>query len=204
MPNSSALARLDATVTRLDSVIDQRLRRVEAQQAREDAEQRRADAAQARADAEQCRAYAEKYDPAFAANGVQTPQPVDDEAPGKYRRRLFTRLQRKLPDSHDLADLDPYELPSSALRNFEQMLIEAATGEGEHPSEANLPEDGSMIERHRVDDMGQRMTEFFGRESFIKSMGRPGRRVLRLCNPKTGDVLKGPPFAKDPRQALWS
>jgi hypothetical protein len=204
MPNSSALARLDDTVTRLDSVIDARLRRVEAQQAREDAEQRRADAAQARADAEACREIGERYDPAFVAHGTQTPQPIDDERPGKYQRRLFTRLQRKLPDSHKLADIDAYDLPLSVLSNFEQALIEAATGEGEHPSEENLPEDGSMIARTRVDNMGQRRTEFYGRESFIKSMGRGGQRVLRLCNPKTGEILKGPPFAKDPRQALWS
>ena len=201
---SPGLARLDDTVTRLDSVLDARLRRVEEQQAREDAAQRRADAQRAREDALACRQIGEQYDPAFMAHGTATPPPIDDEAPGKYRRRLFTRLQRKLPDSHKLADLDAYDLPLSVLRNFEQALIEAATGEGEHPSEANLPEDGTMIEKHRVDSMGQRFTEFHGRRSFIADMGRPGQRVLRLCNPRTGDVLKGPPFAKDPRQALWS
>ena len=61
--------------------------------------------------------------------------------------------------------------------------------EGSNPSPETRPEDGTMIARTRVDDMGQRRTEFDGREFFIKSMSRPGQRVLRVCNPKTGDVL---------------
>ena len=173
-----------ASVTRLDAMIDQRLRREEAEQARLDAEQRRADAAQARSDAEACREIGERYDPAFMAHGTQTPQPIDDERPGKYQRRLFTRLQRRLPDSHRLADLDAYDLPLSVLRNFEPTLIEAAMNEGNNPSPENLPEDGTMIARTRVDDMGQRRTEFYGRESFIKSMSRPGQRVLRVSIPR--------------------
>jgi hypothetical protein len=89
------------------------------------------------------------------------------------------------------ADIDPYELPSTALRNFEAMLIQAATGEGEHPSADNLPSDGSMIMRTRTDaNTGTKFNEFYGRCSFIADMSRGGQRVLRLMNPKTGDVLK--------------
>ena len=83
------------------------------------------------------------------------------------------------------------------------MLLDAAKAEGERPSTENLPSDGSLIARNRVDDMGAKTTEFFGRESFVKSMGLPGRRVLRICNPKTGDVLHGPPFPQNPRNALF-
>jgi hypothetical protein len=200
---ASAQARFDETLARIDSVLDRRVRRIDAIEAKADADERRAAAAQAREDADRCRSIAERYDPAFMAHGTQTPQPVDDEAPGKYRRRLFSRLQRKLPDSHDLVDIDPYDLPASALRNFETMLIEAATGEGNNPSADNLPEDGTLIERQRVDDMGSKSINWYGKESFIKGLSRGGQRVVRLINPKTGDVLKGPPFPKDPRPAFW-
>ena len=56
------------------------------------------------------------------------------------------------------------------------MLIEAAKAEGERPSVDNLPPDGSLVARNRVDDMGAKTTEFFGGESFVKSMGLPGRQ----------------------------
>jgi hypothetical protein len=50
---------------------------------------------------------------------------------------------------------------------------------------------------------GTKFNEFYGRRSFIADMGRPGQRVLRICNPKTGDVLLGQPFSKDLRPAMW-
>jgi hypothetical protein len=49
----------------------------------------------------------------------------------------------------------------------------------------------------RTDDAtGHKEIHYFGTQSFIKSLGRPGRRVLRICNPKTGQVLFGPPIPR--------
>jgi hypothetical protein len=42
--------------------------------------------------------------------------------------------------------------------------------------------------------MGEKTINWYGKESFIKSMGLPGRRVLRVCNPRTGDVIFGRNF----------
>ena len=192
---SSAIARLDNTVTRLDSVIDARLRRVEDEQRREDAA--RADRARARyrADANDCREIAARYDGSFAAFGVETPPPRDGEDPDDFRCRLFRRLLKRLPDDHSLQGVDPTELPATALNNLEEQLIRDAAAEGANPSEANLPPDGSMISRTRVDDMNQRVTEWHGRDSFIKDFTRPGRKVLRLIDPTSGRVLLGEPFS---------
>jgi hypothetical protein len=44
--------------------------------------------------------------------------------------------------------------------------------------------------------MGEKVTEWYGTRSFISDMSTPGRRVLRLMNPKTGDVLIGQPFSR--------
>ena len=63
---------------------------------------------------------------------------------------MFNRLRGKLPDSHDLAEIDPSELPLEALSKFEQMLIEAAKAEGERPSTENLPDDGTLVVRHAI------------------------------------------------------
>jgi hypothetical protein len=78
--------------------------------------------------------------------------------------------------------------------NFETELIKAATAEGASPSFENLPDDGSLVARHRTDDMGQRVTEFFGPSSFIRGMGRPGRQVERIVDRRTGQAIWGRPF----------
>jgi hypothetical protein len=140
---------------------------------------------------------AAKFDDAFRSFSVETPQARDDETPGAYRRRLFSRLQRKLPDSHDLVDIRADDLPSGqAYLNFEQMIIDAAKAEGEHPSFDNLPRDGTFVSRTRADDTNGKRVDFYGRESFVKQFSREGRRVLRLVHPPTGNVLLGAPFSR--------
>ena len=148
---------------------------------------------QARADADRRREIQARYSDAFNAHGTLVPAPVDDERPGQYRQRLFNSLQRKLPPAHELATVRSDDLSSGLLRrNFENMLIEAAAAEGATPSPANLPKDGSMVTRVRIDpDSGQKRTEFYGRELFIKQLSQAPQRVARLCT-KMGDVLYVP------------
>ena len=79
--------------------------------------------------------------------------------------------------------------------NFEAMLLEAAKAEGQRPSVDNLPNDGSLVARHRTDSAtGERMTEFYGRRSFIADMGRPGRKVERIVDRSSGQTIWGRPF----------
>ena len=193
----STQGRLAETLSRADEVLRKRLKLEQAQLEAEDAA--RADEARdkARADVEKRRMVAAKFDDAFRAFSVETPQARDDESPGQYRRRLFSRLQRKLPDSHDLVDIRADDLPSGqAYLNFEQMIIDAAKAEGERPSEANLPRDGSLIARNRVDDAtNAKWTEYFGRRSFVADLTRPGRRVARIVHPTHGAIW-GAPFSK--------
>jgi hypothetical protein len=166
----------------------------QAEQARADAVREDARRAKMRDNAEARRLIAQTYDDAFRSFGVTTPEPADDEAPSAFRKRLFNRLARKLPPDHDLAQLRADDLGSQPIvfDNFETELIKAATAEGASPSFENLPDDGSLVARHRTDSAtGERMTEFFGRESFIKSMGRDGRKLLHIKNPASGAVLWG-------------
>jgi hypothetical protein len=194
---SAVQQRFDDTLSRLDSVLDQqvaRLERVEAQQAAEREEARRS---RMRDNAEARRGIQARYDSAFRSFGSETPMPADDEAPSAYRRRLFNRLVRRLPSDHKLASIRSDDLGGQAVvfDNFEEMLLDAAKSEGERPSEENLPPSGEMIERHRTDsDTGSRVTEFFGRRSFIADMTRPGRKVARIIDPSTRTVVWGPPL----------
>jgi hypothetical protein len=122
---------------------------------------------------------------------------VDDESPSAYRARLFNRLARRLPPGHELSEIraDSISHEPVVFANFEKMLLRAATAEGQTPSHANLPEDGSLISRNRVDsETGEKHLDWYGRESFIRDIGRPGHRVLRIIDPKTRSVLFGAPL----------
>ena len=53
------------------------------------------------------------------------PEAADDEAPSRYRARLFNRLATRLPSDHDLAQLRADDLGSQPIvfDNFEAELI---------------------------------------------------------------------------------
>jgi hypothetical protein len=193
---SAVQQRLNDTLSRADEVLRERTRHEIDRLEREQAEQRRADAEQARADSWRNRELGAMFDDSFKAFGVMVPEPIDGERPGAYRRRLYERLRRRLPESHELAGIRADSLPSGqAYLNFEQMIIAAARQEGEKPSEASLPDDG-MFSRVRSDDMGQKSIEWLGKTSFIKSLSRPGQRVARIVHRPTMSVLFGAPFSR--------
>ena len=195
--SSSAQARFNETLSRADDLLREKLRREQEELERQDAAERIDARVRARENVERRRLIATRYDDAFAGFNVQTPQAMDDEAPGAYRRRLYGRLMRRLPDSHELQGVRADDLPTGkAFDNFEAMLLEAAKAEGLRPSFDNLPSDGELISRTRVDDMGQKSIHWYGRKSFIADMGRPGQPVERIIDPKTRSVLWGAPFSK--------
>ena len=196
---STAQAKLDSAFDRLDAIINRRVREEEAALKREDAA--RADAARMRASrhAEQRMEIASRYADAYRAFGVEVPMPVDNERPVDFRDRLWNRLRTKLASSHPMADVRADDLSTQVMDNLEPQLLEAAIAEGQRPSMSNLPPSGELVARNRVDSAtGERSVEWFGRESYVKQMGRPGRRVLHIKNPQTGSVLWGQPIETAP------
>jgi hypothetical protein len=200
MPNAeTAAARVERTTERLDKFLDLQARRAmhafadeasprEEQRREQDEAKRDLDLRHANAR----RRYQARYDETFSQFGEQVPQPSGDEYPGDYRRRLFSSLQRKLAAGHDLAGVRADELDTSLIGKLEPELLAAAQAEAERPSRGNLPKDGTMIERTRVDSRtGGRETRFFGRESFIKAMGQAPRRVVGIFG--TGGRAVWPP-----------
>jgi hypothetical protein len=191
------MSALQAKMDRLDALLDRKLADREAEQARADASLEDARRQRQRTNAEARREIAARYDSAYQSFGVTTPEPADDEAPSAFRKRLFNRLARKLSPDHELASIRADDLGSQPIvfDNFETELIKAATAEGQRPSVDNLPDDGSLVARHRTDSAtGERMTEFFGRRSFIADMGRPGRQVERIVDRNSGHAIWGKPF----------
>jgi hypothetical protein len=85
-----------------------------------------------------------------------------------------------------------------ALDNIGSLMVAAAAVQAAAPHRSTLPPAGEHVARIVTTDAGQKETHWFGRESFIKSMSRPGRQVERIQDPKTGRILFGPPYERMP------
>ncbi len=186
---------LQSSLDRLDAIINRRASAEEAEPDRADASLADARRQRQRANAERRNEIASTYDDAFRSFGTQVPEPVDDEPAENFRKRLFNRLARRLAPDHELAQIRADDVSSSPVvfDRFEVMLLDAAQQEGLKPSVENLPDDG-MVMRVRADaNTGVKFNEFFGRESFVKGLTRPGRRVACILNPKDNSVTWGRP-----------
>ena len=190
------MSALQEKMARLDAMLDRRISEEEDKDRL--AAARRADTVRERqrANAEERREIQARYADAFNAFNAEPPMAIDDEAPSAFRKRLFNRLARRLPSSHELASVrgDDLTFSETAFNHFEAQLLAEATKEGQKPSFENLPASGELLQRIRTDDMGEKSINWYGRESFIKQMSRGGHRVLRIIDPKTRSVLFGPAF----------
>jgi hypothetical protein len=140
---------------------------------------------------ESCAKHAAAFQQSYAAFGQQPPMRVGDESPFKFRRRLFRGIQDRLPDGHRLVGVEADQLGSDAIEEFERLLFEAAEKEGVEPSGSNLPPtvDDPRAMRMRQDSTnGRTFVEWKAKESFIKALGRPGRRVVAIHG-KDGEAI---------------
>jgi hypothetical protein len=188
---------LDRIARRADLVVDTHFER-----ARRDAARMRADDAleleeqreKARKDRVRNVEHQSRYDSIFAKHGARAPSPVVNERPPAFRRRLFSLAQSLLPSAkHPLAKFRADSIDGSAIAELERQLLRAVEDQATHPTGDNIPRAGEPLkEVTRVDDAtGYKETSFYGQESFIKGMGRPGRRVIALHD-RDGRIIYPP------------
>jgi hypothetical protein len=140
---------------------------------------------------EASRSFQEYYDTAMREVGVRIPAPVLGMTTNQYRRKTLAALQRALlPRSHDLARVDFNELKADALQVIEPQTLDACKAERINPN--NVPV-GEIKPIKVFDQYGRvQMTKFIGQESFVKTLGRPGRRVEAFAaNGRLFDAKKG-------------
>jgi hypothetical protein len=196
-----AAAGFSAVVDSMTRQMDRSVAREYRQFERERADEADAEREQARRDTEACKRHQARYDSVFSQFAVATPPPVAGEAGGDYRRRLLRHVLDRLPRNDRLYDIRPGGLDSDAIKAVEPAVFASALREAAYPSYDNLPPPGEHVARHRVDPQtGARYTEFYGRRSFIADCGQPGRRIERIQNPKTGQILYGPPYERMPNR----
>ena len=121
--------------------------------------------------------FQEYYDETLRNVGVRAPQPVLGDTVNHYRRETLRNLKRTfLPQNHPLYEVQFRELKADALQVLEPQLLKAVVVEANNPCHV---EPGQLKKIERLDQYGQVKTiDWVGQESFVKAMGRPGRRVV--------------------------
>ena len=122
------------------------------------------------------RKWQEHYQKEVEDIGLRVPSPVLGQTTNNYRREIMRLLKKTfIPQTHDLYKVQMRQLPDDVLAGFEQMLLPAVKVEAFNP--LTVPK-GEIREVVRTDANGLKVRHFIGQDSFVKFMGRPGRRVV--------------------------
>ena len=124
------------------------------------------------------------YDETLRKVGMRAPQPVLGDTVNSYRRETLRNLKRTfLPQTHDLYQVQYRQLKADALQILEPQLLQAVVEVANYPQ---LVPPGELRKIERLDEYGKVKTiDWIGQESFVKAMGRPGRRVTSFLFDRT-------------------
>jgi hypothetical protein len=120
------------------------------------------------------RTYQTRYDDAFAVWDMRAPGPIVGETPDAYRTRLAILAKKQLPPDHQYRKMQWKQLDADAFAVMEPQLLREVKQEALNPMTVPL---GQFRMVPEIDSNGLKMHRFIGQESFVKAMGRPGRRV---------------------------
>ena len=123
------------------------------------------------------RIYASLYDDTLRKVGMRAPEPIIGQDPDDYRRETLRTMKKTFLANHELGKVNMRGLPSEALDVFEPQVLNAVPKAAFDP--ANNAPGESLRKVEVLDDYGKvREINFVGKESFVKEMGRHGRRVV--------------------------
>jgi hypothetical protein len=143
------------------------------------------------------RTYQARADAVFAEWGTRAKERAEGEDPEDYRRDQAVRLKKLLPFSDDkpapdlpsfreLRRLKLWGLDRNGFEAVEPMIYRAAAIAYARDDTVPIGEERAVT---KVDPVtGHKETRFYRRESFIKDMNRPGRRVVKF---RTSDGAPG-------------
>ena len=125
------------------------------------------------------RIYQERADTALSSWDIRAPAPVLGQPIEKYRRDLAVMLKRQLPEGHQLRKVQFRRLDDVTLDIFERQLYPAVRAEAHNPMTVPVGEFRRVVE---IDQNGAKMVKWIGQQSFVREMGRPGRRVVSFMH----------------------
>jgi hypothetical protein len=122
------------------------------------------------------RKFQEFYDNTLRRVGMRAPEPTLGQSVNDYRRKVLLMAKKTfLPRSHELRQFSLDDVKPDALGVLEPQFLQAFVKEANNPQ--NVPE-GELRKIERLDEYGKVKTiDWIGRESFVRAMTRPGRRV---------------------------
>jgi hypothetical protein len=120
------------------------------------------------------------WDPLYQKLGTRARPPVEGEDHWQYRADMAMKAKSSLPVTHELSrNLQLRKLArdknKTAFVNIERMIHDAF---GSYVVSVDSVPMGQMRPIEKRSSDGLKMTEFLGKESFVKQLSRPGRRVL--------------------------
>jgi hypothetical protein len=134
-----------------------------------------------------CREFQLYYDDALRRVGSKAPAPVLGQKVNDYRRETLRTMKMTLPERHPLRQVNCRSLPTDALNVFEPQFLQARVDEAKNP-ENLAPGEIRKVEVFGPDS--QKWIDWIGRESFVRGMTRPGRRVIGFRTPHGLEMTK--------------
>ena len=139
---------------------------------------------------EAARQFQEYYDQTLRKVGTRAPPPAVNQSVNDYRRETLRTLKRTfLPQNHPLYQVQMRDLRADALDALEPQVLQAVAVEAINPE--NLAP-GEIRAIEKVDEFGNKRIDWVGRESFVKDMMRPGRRVVSFTTDRGRFDASGP------------
>jgi hypothetical protein len=146
------------------------------------------------------------YDETLRKIGMRAPQPTLGDTVNHYRRETLRTIKRTFlprvpPDVplhaasepvHPMTKVNFRGLAADALAIFEPQLLKACLEEAESPAHLKP---GEIRKIERLDETGRvKFIDWVGRESFVRAMGRPGRRVISFTTDRGRFDASGRPL----------
>ena len=123
----------------------------------------------------------ERYNSAFEPWDRRADAPTIGADFYEYQRDLAVKAKKYLPEDHQLRKLQYRRMPNDVFQQFEPQLLKAVRDAAHDPDTVPL---GQMRRVVEVDgNTGMKIVKWIGRESFVKDMTRPGRRVASFLTP---------------------
>ena len=116
-------------------------------------------------------------DEAYQMHSKRAPASLPGETLAIYKRRLVTPLRKFSPQWGAVKMTD---LPDEAFVNIEKMIYADAIAAAQNPTDLEPGEQRKVVKTDP--DTGMKQIMWYGPESFIKGLGRPGRRVVSFLN----------------------
>jgi hypothetical protein len=114
-------------------------------------------------------------DDCFEPHGFRAPAPSSGENLTQFKRRLMYIGQSKLPPGDERRSVRIVNCADDAINALWPAWMKDVAAAGRDP---DLVPEGEIYSSERTDSSGHRITEFRGRDSFVKQLGRKNMRVV--------------------------